>query len=88
MIRLTRLNGREFYLNPTLVETLEETPDTDVLLTNGNRYVVLEPARVIIERMVSLEARIIRRAQSSETRKYLARRNAENYRPYCTLNRE
>jgi flagellar protein FlbD len=88
MIRLTRLNGSEFYLNPALFETLEETPDTHVLLTNGNRYVVLEPARVIIERMVTLEASIIRKAQSSETRKYLARRNAENYRPYCKLNSE
>lgn len=37
---LTRLDGQTFYLNPILVETIEATPDTVILLTSGHRYVV------------------------------------------------
>lgn len=85
MIRLTRMNGGELYLNPALIESVEESPDTVIALSNGNRYLVLEPARIIIERMISLQARTIRRAMSSATRKYLLRRNAETYRPFCRL---
>jgi flagellar protein FlbD len=85
MIRLTRMNGGEIYLNPALIETVEESPDTVIALSNGNRYLVLEPARIIIERMVTLQAKTIRRAMSSETRKYLLRRNAETFRPFCRL---
>jgi len=88
MIRLTRLNGSEFYLNPSLIEIIEEAPDTHLTLSNGNRYLVLEPARVVIERIISLKAGVLRRAASTETRKYLLRRNAENFRPFCKFERE
>lgn len=85
MIRLTRLDGSEMYLNPNLIEIIEETPDTHITLSNGNRYLLLEPARVIIDRIVAFQSRILRRSVSSESRKYLKRRNAENYRPVCML---
>ncbi len=85
MVRLTRMNGTEIYLNPALIESVEESPDTIIALSNGNRYLVLEPARIIIERMVNLQARALRRSMSTETRKYLLRRNAETFHPYCKL---
>lgn len=85
MIRLTRMNGSEIYLNPALIESVEESPDTVIALSNGNRYLVLEPASIIIERMINLQARALRRAMSTETRKYLLRRNAEAFRPFCRL---
>jgi flagellar protein FlbD len=28
MIKLTRLNGKEFFVNPHMMEFIEETPDT------------------------------------------------------------
>jgi flagellar protein FlbD len=79
MIRLTRLNGSEYYLNPALIEMIEETPDTHITLSNGNRYLSLESAKSIIEQMIMLQTRIMRRASSSETRKYLVRKNVQNY---------
>jgi len=88
MIRLTRLDGSEMYLNPVMIELVEESPDTHITLSNGNRYLVLEPARVIIERIVLYQARILHRAASSENKKYLMRRNAEKFRPYCKLERQ
>lgn len=51
MIFVTRLNNKEFALNPDLVETLEATPDTVVTLTNQNKYVVRESIEEIIVRI-------------------------------------
>lgn len=85
MIKLTRLDGSEVYLNPDLIEMIEETPDTHVTLTNGNKYLFFEPARVVIERIVSYQARILRHTSAEAARKYLNRRHADKYRPLCKL---
>lgn len=42
MIKVTRLNNTEFYINYFQVETIESHPDTVITLMNGNRYVVRE----------------------------------------------
>jgi flagellar protein FlbD len=85
MIKLTRMDGSELFLNPDLIEVIEETPDTHIALLNGNRYVVLEPAAVIIDRIVSFRARIQRRGFTGAEKKYLLRQRKENYRPVCPL---
>ena len=85
MIKLTRLNGSELYLNPDLIETIEATPDTHLTLANGQHYVVLDEIRVIVERIVAYKARIGRRSNGNPTRKYLRRRQIENYLPQCRL---
>ncbi len=85
MIKLTRLNGSELYLNTDLIETIEATPDTHLTLANGQHYVVLEEIRVIVERIVAYKARIARRSNSNPTQKYLRRRQLESYLPQCRL---
>lgn len=52
MIKVTRLNSKTFLLNSDLIEMMEETPDTVVTLTNGNKYVVSEHIDVLVERIV------------------------------------
>lgn len=42
MIRLTRIDGTTFYLNPDLIEMVEATHDTHVTLVNGHHYVCAE----------------------------------------------
>lgn len=42
MIPLTKLNREAMMLNAIYIETIESTPDTMILLTNGKRYVVME----------------------------------------------
>jgi flagellar protein FlbD len=58
MIRLTRLNDSQFYLNAEHIQTVESTPDTHVLLTNGTQYVVREPADEVAERVIAYRLRI------------------------------
>lgn len=42
MIRVTRLNGKDFFLNPFLIETMEENPDTVIVLNSGKKLIVKE----------------------------------------------
>ena len=51
MIKLTRIDGTEFYLNPDLFEVMEASHDTHITLTNGHRYVCQESPETIIERI-------------------------------------
>ena len=48
MIELTKLKGEKFALNDDQIETLEETPDTIVVMLNGHRYIVKESVREVI----------------------------------------
>lgn len=42
MIFLTRLDGKQFLLNELMIETVSETPDTVIVLSNGHSYIVRE----------------------------------------------
>lgn len=52
MITLTRLNGTNFVVNAELIRTIEERPDTTIVLINGETFIVRE-------RMVEVVARAI-----------------------------
>jgi flagellar protein FlbD len=52
MIRLTRINRVPLVLNSDLIEHVEATPDTVIALTNGQKFVVLEPADEVIRKVI------------------------------------
>ena len=50
MIKVTRLNGVEYWLNPHMIEIIEKRPDTTITLLSGKKIVVKEsPDEVIKE---------------------------------------
>lgn len=49
MITVTRLNGSRVTVNAHLIETVEETPDTIISLTTGNKLIVKEKTAEVIE---------------------------------------
>jgi len=51
VIKVTRLNDTEFYINPNLIETIEETPNTVLKLVNDKKLIVKEKTTEIIERI-------------------------------------
>jgi flagellar protein FlbD len=53
MILVHRLDGASFYLNAELVETVEATPDTVIVLVNGHRYIVKEQVEEVIARILT-----------------------------------
>ncbi len=58
MIRVTRINRTPLILNSDLIEHMETTPDTVISLTNGQKYVVLESADDIVEKVVEFRRRL------------------------------
>ena len=82
MIKLTSLGGSEIFINPDLIEIIEETPDTHITLMNGNRYLVREKARGVVDRIIDFRSRIIHRAETGKRQKYLKRRKTECCQPY------
>ncbi len=52
MIKVTRLNGKNFMLNAEIIETLEETPDTVITLVDGKKYVVKESIKELVKEVV------------------------------------
>ena len=58
MIVLHRLNGSEFVLNDNHIETIEETPDSVITLTNDRKYIVTESAEEIIRMIIEYHQKI------------------------------
>jgi flagellar protein FlbD len=58
MIQLTRINRVSLVLNSDLIEHIETTPDTVISLTNGQKFVVLEPVDEIIRRVIEFRAAV------------------------------
>ncbi len=52
MIRVTRLDKSEFYLNAEFILSVESTPDTQIVLLGGAKYVVTEPDHEVVERIM------------------------------------
>ena len=52
MITLTKLNGAQFVLNCDLIETIQESPDTTIRLSDGNIYIVKESSEDVVRSTV------------------------------------
>lgn len=60
MICVTRLNDSILYINPDLIEFVEETPNTVVSFSTGRKVVVKESIEEIIERIIAFKHKIFR----------------------------
>ena len=59
MIRVTRLNGERFALNPDLIERVEGHPDTVAFLVDGTKYVVRESVDEVLQEIREYRASIL-----------------------------
>jgi flagellar protein FlbD len=59
MIRLTRINRIPLVINSDLIEHVEVTPDTVVSLTTGQKFMVLESADEVIDRVIRFRRQIL-----------------------------
>lgn len=49
MITVTRLKGQVVALNPDMIESVEEMPDTTIRLTSGEKLLVRESLHQVVE---------------------------------------
>jgi flagellar protein FlbD len=59
MIHLTRLNQAPLVVNADLIEHLEMTPDTVIVLTTGQKILVKETADEIIDKVVRFRRSVL-----------------------------
>ena len=59
MIQLTRLNHVPLIVNAELIEHVEVTPDTVVALTTGQKFMVLESAEEVVEKVIQYRTAIL-----------------------------
>lgn len=59
MIQLTRINHVPLVLNADLIEHLEQTPDTVISLTNGQKFVVLETTEEVIRKVIDFRRALL-----------------------------
>ena len=64
MIKLTRLNNAVLIINAELIEFVEESPDTIVTLTTGQKIMVKESADKVVERVMEYRRSIVNKPLS------------------------
>jgi len=52
MIRVTRLDRSQLYINAEYIQSVESTPDTHIVLVNGHSYVVTESDEEVVARIM------------------------------------
>ena len=59
MVQLTRLNRSPLVINSDLIEHIDVTPDTLIVLTTGQKILVLETAAEVVERVVGFRRTLL-----------------------------
>ena len=52
MIKVTRLNGKPIVVNAELIRFIEQTPDTLITLSSGDKLLVKEPMDQVVQRAI------------------------------------
>lgn len=68
MIRVSRLNGKEFVVNSELIKFVESTPDTLITLTTGEKIMVRETLEEVIAAALSYRKKIFQEPLSEPSR--------------------
>ena len=58
MIKVTRLNGEQYWVNPHQIEIIECNPDVTLSMLSGKHYVVKESVEEVLERIVAYRKHI------------------------------
>jgi len=59
MIKVTKLNGKEYYVNPHQIECIEIRPDTVLVMLSGRTHIVREEADDVLEKIKAYRRQLI-----------------------------
>jgi flagellar protein FlbD len=68
MIPVTPIAGRTVLLNANLIEAIEETPDTVIVLSGGRRMVVVDVPEHLVARIERIRASVLAAAHNRRPR--------------------
>ncbi len=63
MIKVTRLNGKVYWLNPHQIESMELKPDLTITMLSGKTIIVKESPEEIIDRIIEYRKKLLASAQ-------------------------
>lgn len=58
MIEVTRLDGKSYWVNPHMIESMECNPDLTLTMLSGKKLVLKNTADEVINRIISYRKRI------------------------------
>jgi flagellar protein FlbD len=58
MIKVTKLDGKEFLINPYQIECIEVNPDTTLLMLSGKSYILRDEVDDVLDRIVAYHKKI------------------------------
>ena len=58
MIKVTKLDGTEYYVNPHQIECIEIRPDTVLMMLSGRTHIVREEADDVLEKIEAYRERL------------------------------
>jgi len=59
MINVTRLDGKEYYINPHQIECIEIRPDTVLVMLSGKTHIVREEADDVLKKIDIYRRRLV-----------------------------
>jgi len=58
MIKVSRLDGTEYYINPHQIECIEIRPDTTLVMLSGKTYIVRDEADDVLGKIETYRRRL------------------------------
>lgn len=58
MIEVNRLDGKSYWVNPHMIESMESNPDLTLTMLSGKKIVVKNPPEDVIEKIISYRKKI------------------------------
>ena len=58
MIDVLRLDGKKYWVNPHMIESMECTPDLTLTMLSGNKIIVRNTPEEIIEKIIEYRNKI------------------------------
>ncbi|MDH4128217.1 MAG: flagellar FlbD family protein [Spirochaetota bacterium] len=58
MIKVTRLNGSQIYVNPHQIEFMESVPDTIIKMLSERKIIVKEDCEEVINKIINYRKKI------------------------------
>ncbi len=78
MIKLTKLNGVEFLLNHNQIQIIESIPESKIVLTNKDYYLVKESFEEIVNEIIEFNARVVDKECYLKAKRRLAQMTENN----------
>ncbi len=58
MISVTRLDGKKYWINPHMIESMEQKPDLTITFLSGKTVVITDKPEDVINRIISYRREI------------------------------